>query len=380
LKIDNVLQVVDPAGLTYYMGTITPPEIMQLTFVPCVVRVNEDVLNVRTQDGYQREGDKKRMSEISDFYAKNLSSLIPPVLLSTRGKWKFTPQPKTSAFGTIEAQDCAAVIDGQHRLGGLSMLCTKEGLPNEALMRTIPFMAIEFADVPKESQEFEVINGRQKGIKPSHLKYIKRSADFTGNAANMLKEDEDSVFFGRIAIAERHDWDLITFGAACELVDLTFDSYFCSNTLFRPKASEEAQAKALIFLQNYWKAVAQAFDGMWHEIHILPPVGSTKSAQHPGRTKFKFRVLEETGLRAIASLGSRVLRKAWMDDAEDISWPSVDTFLQKVANDTKVNLVMQKLKPENKEAILAIDARFQMQGKAGAAPLIQTLLGALDKV
>ena len=379
MKIEHVLKVVDPSGLTFYLGAISPSQIMQLTFVPCVVRVNEDVLNVRTADGYQREGDKKRMKEIADFYSTNLSSLVPPVLLSTRGGWEFSPNSKGVPFGSIEASDCAAIIDGQHRLGGLSILCQDSSSSSEAMKRSIPFMAIEFPTVAKESEEFEVINGRQKGIKKSHLKYIQRSNDFTGNAADMLKEDEDSVFAGRIAIAERHDWDLITFGAACEMVDLTFDSYFCTNTGFRPKASEENQAKAMVFLQNYWKAVAQAFDRMWGEIHVLPPVGSAKSAQHPGRSKFESRLLEETGLRALAALGSKILFKSWIGQSQDIAWQTVEACLVKVAEDEKVNLVLQKLKPNNKDAILQIDAKLQMSGKAGVAALNQILNGALDK-
>ncbi len=379
MKIENVLKVADPSGLTYYLGTISPAQIMQLTFVPCVARVNEDALNVRTENGYQREGDKKRMSEIANFYSKSLSSLVPPVLLATRGKWAFSPNTKSASVGSVEASDCAAIIDGQHRLGGLSLMCQNSETLPEALNRSIPFMAVEFPDVAREAEEFEVINGRQKGIKKSHLKYIQRSADFTGNAANMLKEDEDSPFFGRIAIAERHDWDLITFGAACEIVDLTFDSYFCTNTGFRPKSSEDSQAKAMVLLQNYWRSVSVAFDGMWGEIHTLPPLGAAKSAQHPGRSKFKFRLLEETGLRAMAALGSKILYKAWMSNSQDVAWQTVDTLLAKVAEDERVNLVLQKLSQENKESILAIDAKLQMSGKAGVASLTQILVGALDK-
>jgi len=47
----------------------------------------------------------------------------------------------------------------------------------------------------------------------------------------MLKEDEGSVFYQRIGIATRADWELITFSAAEDLVKATFDSYFQSNTL-----------------------------------------------------------------------------------------------------------------------------------------------------
>jgi hypothetical protein len=35
-ELKNVLKVVDPTGLIYYLGTITPSEIKSLTFVPVV--------------------------------------------------------------------------------------------------------------------------------------------------------------------------------------------------------------------------------------------------------------------------------------------------------------------------------------------------------
>ena len=380
MKIDNVLQVVDASGLTYYLGTLKPLQIMELTFVPSVVKVNEDVLNVRTAEGYQREGSKKRMSEICKFYSENLTSLIPPVLLSTRGKWKFTPGSKSSQYGSIEAEDSASVIDGQHRLGGLSMIAQLSP-KNQAIDRSIPFLAVEYDSVSRESDEFEVINGRQKGIKTSHLKYIKRSRNFFGNAATMLAEDEDSVFCGRIAISDRKDWDLITFGAATEIVELCFASSFVNPAHLKLKDSEEDQAKAMAFLQSYWKLVSQTFDGMWQEIHKLPPPNAQKSRQHPGRTKFEYRILEETGIRAFAMLAPRIFWKSWMDkdNERDIGLDKVEELLKKVAADEQANLVLQKITPENKEDLMAIDPRLQFSGKSGVPPILEVLNAALDK-
>lgn len=376
-KINNVIQIVDPSGLTYYLGTITPAQIMELTFVPCVVNVNDDVLVIRTQHGYQREGDKKRMGQIRDFYSTHTSSLIPPVLLSTRGAWKFIPKTTNSPFGSIEATDQAAIIDGQHRLGGLSMIAHNGESSDEALHRNIPFMAVHFNDVKIESDEFEVINGKQKGIKPSHLKYIRKNETFGGNAANMLKEDPDSVFAGRIAISTRADHDLITFKAATDLVAYTFDNVFGVNA-FRPD-TEENQQKAMFILLAYWKAVSQIFGNMWADIHMLPAPGTNRTPGNPGRNRFEFRLLEETGLRAFARLGSNILYKAWLAQSSDIAWHTVEDNLRKVAHDPTVQLVMQKLKPNNRDQILAVDARLQMQGLAGEKTLYSILYGALDR-
>jgi len=169
--LDNVIQVVDPSGLKYYLGVMTPSQIMELTFVPCVVRMNEDILNIRTEDSYQREGERNRMKSIKDFYASRPHSIVPPVLLSTRNSWNFRPIKAGSNIGSIEVTDQASIIDGQHRLGGLSLIAQDDGVSDIAHSKTIPFMAIEFDGVKEEAEEFEVINGTQKGIKKSHLKF-----------------------------------------------------------------------------------------------------------------------------------------------------------------------------------------------------------------
>ena len=377
-KVNNVLQIVDPSGLTYYLGTITPAQIMELTFVPCVVNVNDDILVIRTQNGYQREGDKKRMKQIKEFYTEHTASLIPPVLLSTRGNWKFTPNTRGSTFGSLEASDLASIIDGQHRLGGLSMMAHQDDISEEALNRNIPFMAVEFADVKVESEEFEVINGKQKGIKPSHLKYIRKNESFVGNAADMLKEDIDSVFYGRIAISTRADCDLITFKAATDLVAMTFDNIFCSNA-FRPDTSEENQQKAMHILNEYWKKVSQIFEIQWSDITYMPAPGALKSSTNPGRSKFTYRILEETGLRAFARLGAIILYKSWLRAGNDIAWQTVEENLNKVASDQRVQLVLQKLKPHNKAEIIAIDPGLINQGIAGEKTLFNILYGALEK-
>jgi DGQHR domain-containing protein len=376
-KISNVIRIQDPSGLTYYLGSFTPEQIMQLTFVPCVVNVNSDVLPIRTTHGYQREGDKKRMIRINEFYSENTNSLIPPVLLSTRKSWRFIPKTSGSPFGVIEADDQAAIIDGQHRLGGLSMMVSQGNASPEALNRSVPFMAIDFEDIEVEADEFTVINGEQKGIKPSHLLYIRRDRSFSGSAAHLLKEDTDSVFCGRIGIGKTAEHDLIAFKAATEIVVATFDSVFCQNA-FRPDASEENQLKAMAILTNYWKTVASVFSGMWHDVNHLPSPGQEKT-KGQGRNKFEYRVLEETGLRALGRLGSVILLKSWMSASGEISWSSVETHLRKVAADPKAQLALQKIKPHNKEAILAIDPGLQFQGKAGERTLFNILYGALEK-
>ena len=207
--------------------------------------------------------------------------------------------------------------------------------------------------------------------------YIRKDESFSGNAANMLKEDSDSVFKGRIAISTRGDHDLITFKAASDLVAYTFDNIFGQNA-FRPD-SEDNQQKAMAILLQYWKLVSTNFVNMWSDINNLPQPGTARSTSFPGRGKFEHRLLEETGLRAFARLGSIILYKSWMPANNDIAWQSVEDHLRKVANDLTVQLVMQKIKPHNRDQILRIEPGLVNQGLAGEKTLFNILYGALER-
>ena len=377
MLINDVIQVKD-RGIVYYLGVLEPTQITQLTFVPCEVPVASlnGVLLIRHQDGYQREGDVKRMERIKNHYANSEHSLIPPVVLSTRGKWRFKPYKSGGSVGSVEADDCAAIIDGQHRLGGLSLLAEETKIDADQRARQIPFMAVNFDDVTIEKEQFEIINDEQKGIPKSHLKFINKGGSFNGIVASALREAEDSVFAGRIGISKRADWDLITFGAAEEIVSMIFDAFFCQNA-FRPDQDKESQSRGLRFALRYWQAVAENFPTLWSDMSLMPAPQSPRSSTYPGRSKFKHRLLEETGLRAFAKLGSRVLHRAYMPATGDIAWENVNMLLSRMASDDLVMQVLQKKTNENIGALVAIDPELQYAGKAGVNALWRVLEGAL---
>ncbi len=379
MEIENVLRIED-RGYVYYLGCLEPKNIIELTFIPCEGHVPElsGTLNLRTQDGYQREGDIRRMKEIKSLYANNSDSLIPPVLLSTRGNWRFKPGRGSANFGTLEAQDCAAVIDGQHRLGGLSMMASDESLSAIDKYRKIPFMAVDLDSVEKEKTQFEVINNEQKGIPKSHMRFINRVGSFPGKCAEAMKESDESVFNGRIAVSKSKDWEIITFGAAEDLVAATFDAFFCQNC-FSPNETSETQSRGIRILLKYWRTVSECFPVFWSDIEKLPPVRAPKSKEFPGRNKFQYRLLEETGLRAFAKLGSKALNSAYLRDSGDVAWATLEDYLRAIAHDPKFNLAFQKKNSENKDALIALDPELQFQGKSGVNALWRVLEGAFER-
>src|SRR5262245_8797348 len=107
IELVDVMRVEDTTGRVYYLGTLKPGEIKQLTFVPVVTLAPNPGdsnlnLNENAENGYQRAGETGRMDKIAEFVAERPNCIIPPVLLSCRGKWIFTPSKSNSAFGRVE--------------------------------------------------------------------------------------------------------------------------------------------------------------------------------------------------------------------------------------------------------------------------------------
>ncbi|MFG3818223.1 DGQHR domain-containing protein [Limnothrix redekei] len=384
VELKNILKVEDPSGRVYYLGTLKPLEIKQLTFVPVVSGTEEptedssESLNSKA-GGYQRAGDSKRMRDIKRFILDRPSCLIPPVLLCARGKWSFTPQSNsTKNFGTIQASDLAAIIDGQHRLGGLWKLAIDQEVDETVKSRPIPFMAIDDMQEDEEKQEFVDINGNQKGVKKSLLVYLDREGDFASKVADALREDEESVFRGRIGLEKRHDWQLILFGAAKECVDLMFSKNFTVTKDFNPKDDLKLQASAISFVLSYWKAVKSSMHEYWSDIDKMPAIDAKKSPDKPGTSGFQYRLLEETGIRAFSKLAAKLFSARWMASSKAPSFDSITSDLESLAKRDRVKLVLTK--PKFNAEVLKLNSDLKSTGKAGVEAIYLYLEAECDQI
>ena len=366
-ELKNVLLVTDPTGLSYCLGTLSAGEIKQLTMVPVVsetlsvkepsnLRLNED-----PTDGYQRAGEPKRMRDIAHFVTDRPECVIPPVLLSCRGKWTFTPERGSGKTGRLRADDLAAVIDGQHRLGGLWQLFNDAEATDSVRNKPIPFMAIMNMSLEKERQEFVDINNKQQGVKKSLIRYLARDSAFSGRAAEALMTDEESVFRGRIDEQKARDWTVFLFGAAEECVKEMFDSAI--KLKFDPEKNEHQQEAALEFVLKYWQIVSDCFPLYWSDIELLPPIGASRSQQFPGRSQFKYRLLEETGIRAFSRLAGEVLNYSWIEGASSPSWATVEELMRILAESEVLEWVLAK--PKFNPDVLSQDPLLKSTGKAG---------------
>ena len=296
-KLQNVLCIQDPTGLRYFLGTLHASEIKELTMVPVVTLTPPDAehpdlwLNENSEAGYQRAGESRRMALIADFIRARPNCVIPPVLLSCRGRWMFEPASKTSTIGTLVAHDLAAIVDGQHRLGGLWRLATNTHAPPQLRNRVVPFMAIADMSLEDEKREFVDVNSNQRGVKKSLLRYLDRHVSFSGRAATALMEDEESVFQGRIDEQKKRDWSLILFGATQDCVDEMFGRAL-NIKKFDPARNPHQQEPALEFTLTYWRTVKEALPMFWADIDKLPAVRVRKSKDNPGTRAFRYRLLE----------------------------------------------------------------------------------------
>ena len=122
----------DGNELVYYTGLMPSNIAKQITFVP----VMKDLAGQKSPlneigNGYQRPGSGSRMRQFSKYLSATPLAIVPPVLLSTRNKWTFI-ESEDADFGDLEISGPAAIIDGQHRMGGFIHLFESEDVQDLA--------------------------------------------------------------------------------------------------------------------------------------------------------------------------------------------------------------------------------------------------------
>lgn len=379
VELKDVLRFHDPAGRTCYMGVFRPSQIKQLTFVPVVTQTQADgmdaeaLLNEDDESGYQRAGDYRRMSKIKDFVVERPNCLLPPVVLSARGGWKFTPRGGGAGtnVGTLTVEKLAAIIDGQHRLGGMWQVFREGEAAGIASDKVIPFLVVDSMPLEDERREFVDINDNQKGVKKSLLTYLEKDKSFWGQAAYALAEDEESVFKGRIDIQKKHDWTIFLFRAASECVESLFGQSLRTTKGFDPASNLELREPAIEYTLKYWRLVSEAMPELWADMEKMPKPNEKKSAEHPGSSKFEFRLLEETGIRAMSQLGCKLFASTWIDAMRAPAWDAVEAYLRRLNEREKVRLALTK--PHLDPRVEAMNPHLKSTGKAGVGAIMTHL-------
>lgn len=292
--------VTDPGtgeSREYFTGTLPSDKAKALTFVPVLEASKKTYLREDVQDGYQQPGSAVRMQRFAEYVRDNPLSVVPPVMLSGRGQWRFVEESSL-----LEVEAPAAIMDGQHRVGGYWCLFEKDGQP-----RPIEFFLLPDLELDKEKAEFRTINGTQTGVPKSSNILLESSEN--AFVAEELRTRKDSPFHDRITRGQRRPGDLFTLAAVERNVGRTFSHGAFSRLGLHDKVE---------ILLRYWDIIADQFPVEWGDI------------DRPARGQ-KFKLLETTGLIAWSLAAEEVLGRAFDSAARIMNWNKVKVSVERLA-------------------------------------------------
>ncbi len=288
-----------PEGeLEYFIGSVSSDTLKGLTFVPVIETSKKSYLNEDAVEGYQRAGSTTRMNQFAEYLRENPLAVIPPVVVSGRGNWKFEGKD----FGTVRINGPAAVIDGQHRLGGYVRLFEKDGQT-----RMVDFILLPSLSLDQEKRVFLTINNNQVGVPKALTAYLEGSDDAL--AAWELNLREDSPLKGKIYRQKREKGNLFALHSVAKNIGRTF-----SHGAFDSVAVEE---KADILVQ-YWTKIADALPTEWADIE---------------RETAEYKLLELTGFIAWSWVAGDILGPEFDPDTKTVNWDGVAEKIDKLSSE-----------------------------------------------
>lgn len=310
-KISNVLRR-SVSERTYYFGSIPSSMIKESTFVPVLENSPKTALMEITDDGYQRPGSMPRMNKFKQFLKDNPNSLVPPVILSGRGRWKFESSSFNKDIGTLTIEGPAAIIDGQHRMGGYVALYDSEGKAVDA-----DFLLIENLSRDEEIREFIMINDSQVGVPKSLGTFIstdnphltsKIGGDYVKIAWG-LSTDQASPFLGRITRTKIGPEHLF----ALHSIATQLEKMFSHGAFF-----DTSIEKKMEITLKYWNIIQDAHPAEFDDMSKL-------GIPRQGKRFFEYKILELTGFIAWSQIGYQILGGAYNPETDEVNWESVES-------------------------------------------------------
>jgi DNA sulfur modification protein DndB len=296
---------------TYYYGTIPSSIVKDSTFVPVLENSPKTALMEITEEGYQRPGSMPRMNKFKQFLKSNPNSLVPPVILSGRGRWVYESSKFDPDVGTLTINGPAAIIDGQHRMGGYVAL-----FDSEAKSVEVDFLLIENLTREEEIHEFFIINNSQVGVPKSLGTFIaldnphltsKIGGDYVKIAWG-LATDQASPFLGRITRTKMGPEHLF----ALHSVATQLEKMFSHGAFF-----ETSLDKKMEITLKYWNIIQDSHPTEFEDIAKL---GIPKQ----GKKAFEYKLLELTGFIAWSQIGYQLLGGGYNPETDEVNWDSIE--------------------------------------------------------
>ena len=203
----------------------------------------------------------------------------------------------------------AAVIDGQHRLGGFVAL-----FEEEEEVRPVSFILLPKLSLDDEIKEFIVVNNSQKGV-PRPLTEFLLDTD-EAQVAWGLNQDPDSPFYEKITRTSMSKKHLFALHSVAKQVE----------RLFSLGSLQDLDVDAKIdYVKQLWTIIADELPNEWSDIDRLD------DPDFSGRRSFEFKLLELTGLIAWAFTGAQIFHRSY-GDSIGMNWDNV----RRLVGETKV--------------------------------------------
>ena len=310
-RIEDVKRVVkeDPEGnqVEYYFGQFPSAAAKKLCFVPILVDELKrkrpgylmEVLPGGAKDGYQRQGSKKRMETFAGYLNGHPLRYTPAVVLSGRGKWIFD-----EIDSSLSAFSPAAIIDGQHRVGGFVADYEEHGIS-----RMVDFVLMNIS-IAEEKQTFLDINASAKSVASGVVAAIKYSSAY--QVAELLHEHPDSLFKGKFYISKTNSYSLFNINSVVEQIEETF-----SHGGF-DSIREDIDAMYEIMI-TYWEEIKTAFPEEWDDADLK-------------KREREYKLLELTGLIAWSRIASEIIVPHFNPNTRLVAWDAVHRVISSLAD------------------------------------------------
>ncbi|MEY9978444.1 DGQHR domain-containing protein [Lysinibacillus sp. RC79] len=290
IAIENVLQS-KMRGRVTYQG-----------FVSSQIAVNfsySKLYNDPSGKGYQRPIDKKRCKDFASYLSQGEDALYTPILLNASGNWEFHAYDNQRRnFGRLICKKKATLMDGQHRLGGIS-----EYINETDSTLNVPFLAFHYLDDDEEIKFFDVINTKAKGIGTSLSRYLNReNDDISWVATNLILKPESPFFSKGTLIGKRTKEKNITLQNLYNIVKLLTKKSHLTNL------SKEKKLNLALF---YFNLIKELFPNEWDDNKL-------------------YRITHITCLNALAIAGNQIINNNYLTKSQQPDSVKIANLLVKL--------------------------------------------------
>jgi len=280
------LEIEQPIG-TFYIGGLGYEELRRISYAD-IRKLSEG--GFETYLGIQRQLSPKRVAEIKR-YVEGIDATFPTSIILAISSDDVEYDPETGTMQIRDDERVAKIIDGQHRIEGLSEFSGEKFDLNVTIFIDM--------DIEDQAMVFATINLAQTKVSKSLVYDLyefttSRSPQKTShNIAKLLNSEPGSPFEGRIKILGRatRKYQTLTQAAVVEallrLISGTTARAEEDRELIKrgkvPKRASESELKRLVFrnmfldqtdakiakvVWNFFIAVQQRWPKAWEGVHV----------------------------------------------------------------------------------------------------------------